>query len=95
MDVKFGTSGLRGLSSELVGLPSALYMTAFCRFLEERGIAQKGDTILVGQDLRPSSPQIAALCFGAIKSCGFVPIDCGVCQPRRWRSRRWRSMSLR
>nr|WP_321482392.1 phosphomannomutase [uncultured Cohaesibacter sp.] len=78
MDVKFGTSGLRGLSSELVGLPSALYMTAFCRFLEERGIARKGDTILVGQDLRPSSPQIAALCFGAIKSCGFVPIDCGV-----------------
>nr|WP_319513656.1 phosphomannomutase [uncultured Cohaesibacter sp.] len=78
MDVKFGTSGLRGLSSELAGLPSALYMTAFCRFLEEKGFAQKGDVLLVGQDLRPSSPEIAALCFGAIKSCGFVPIDCGI-----------------
>ena len=78
MDVKFGTSGLRGLSVELAGMPSALYMTAFCHFLEEKGLACKGDPILMGQDLRPSSPDIAAICFAAIKASGFEPINCGV-----------------
>nr|WP_321455506.1 phosphomannomutase [uncultured Cohaesibacter sp.] len=78
MDVKFGTSGLRGLSVELTGMPSALYMTAFCRFLEEKGLAKQGETIFVGRDLRPSSPEIASICFASIKACGFKPLDCGV-----------------
>ncbi len=77
MSVKFGTSGLRGLSSDLVGLPSALYTTAFCKHLLENGLAQKGDTILIGKDFRASSPDIAKACMGAIADSGFVPVDCG------------------
>ncbi|WP_319531148.1 phosphomannomutase [uncultured Cohaesibacter sp.] len=77
MQVKFGTSGLRGLSTELAGLPAALYMTAFCRHLLEQGLAREGDPILVARDFRPSSPEIASICYGAIQSCGLVAIDCG------------------
>ncbi len=77
MSVKFGTSGLRGLSTELMGMPSALYVSAFCKHLLEKGLASKGDAILVGQDFRDSSPEIATSSMGAIRNCGFMPVDCG------------------
>jgi phosphomannomutase len=37
--MKFGTSGLRGLSEDLKGRASALYATAFGRYLLESGRA--------------------------------------------------------
>ncbi|PLW74801.1 phosphomannomutase [Cohaesibacter celericrescens] len=77
MSVKFGTSGLRGLSSDLVGMPTALYLTAFCRYLEELGLSKRGNEILVGKDFRASSPDISKICFGAIEDAGFRPVDCG------------------
>ncbi len=77
MAAKFGTSGLRGLASELVGTTAALYTTAFCRFLAQKGLIGEGGEILVGQDFRDSSPEIAANCMGAIIACGFEPVDCG------------------
>nr|WP_319390877.1 phosphomannomutase [uncultured Cohaesibacter sp.] len=78
MSIKFGTSGLRGLSVDLMGAPSIIYTKAFCHHLEEAGLARKGDPILVGQDLRESSPTIASNCIKAIRACGFQPVDCGV-----------------
>lgn len=77
MSLKFGTSGLRGLSVDLIGEPSSLYTAAFCRHLAETGQAKAGDAILVGRDFRASSPEIAANCMGAIRDCGFEPVDCG------------------
>lgn len=77
MSVKFGTSGLRGLSVDLIGVPSALYTAAFCRYLQQIGKAGRGSKILVGQDFRASSPEIAASCMGVIADHGLQPIDCG------------------
>lgn len=77
MSVKFGTSGLRGLSTDLLGEPSSLYAKAFCLHLQEAGHAKPGDPVLVGQDYRQSSPAIAANCMGAIAEAGFTPVDCG------------------
>lgn len=77
MAVKFGTSGLRGLSVDLVGSVSALYATAFARFLKTKINVQPGSAVLIGQDFRPSSPEIAATCMAALKREGFRPIDCG------------------
>ncbi|MUP11217.1 phosphomannomutase, partial [Agrobacterium vitis] len=54
MAVKFGTSGLRGLSLDLVGSVSALHATAFARMLLAKGYAKQGATVLIGQDFRPS-----------------------------------------
>ncbi|MGY5792774.1 phosphomannomutase len=75
--MKFGTSGLRGLSVDLKGRASALYATAFGRYLLDRGMARPGDTILIGQDFRDSSPEIAANCAVALDRLGFKVRDCG------------------
>ncbi|OYR08556.1 phosphomannomutase [Brucella thiophenivorans] len=76
--LKFGTSGLRGLATELNGLPAYAYSLAFVQVLRSRGSLNAGDRVFVGQDLRPSSPDIAALAMGAIEDAGFKAIDCGV-----------------
>ncbi len=75
--MKFGTSGLRGLVVELEGRPSAVYATAFAKYLLETGASLPGGTILVGRDLRPSSPGIASICMGALERAGLTPVDCG------------------
>lgn len=75
--MKFGTSGLRGLVTDLEGRASALYAQAFAQHLIETGGTRRGDRILVGRDLRPSSPSISATCIGALARAGLVPLDCG------------------
>ena len=77
MSVKFGTSGLRGLSTELVGSVSALYATAFARHMLDSGALQAGSTVVIGRDFRPSSPEIAGTIMAAVKRLGLEPIDCG------------------
>lgn len=75
--MKFGTSGLRGLVTDLEGRASALYAQAFAVHLIRSGLAKPGDPILVGRDFRPSSPSIAATCIGALERAGLKPLDCG------------------
>ncbi|MGN6157192.1 MAG: phosphomannomutase [Devosia sp.] len=72
--LKFGTSGLRGLSVDLVGAESRRYAAAFVKSLKGRtGIAE----VLIGRDLRESSPEIAASVISGIASAGGRPVDCG------------------
>lgn len=72
--LKFGTSGLRGLATELVGPESRRYAAAFLRYLRSRGEVRR---ILVGRDLRASSPEIAASVIAGLDcevvDCGEVP----------------------
>lgn len=75
--MKFGTSGLRGLVTDLQGHASALYTTAFAHHLIASGHAKAGDTVYVGQDYRGSSPDIAATAMGALQRAGLVAVDCG------------------
>ncbi|MCJ8236811.1 phosphomannomutase [Peteryoungia algae] len=77
MSVKFGTSGLRGLSTDLVGSVSALYATAFARHMLASGRLQSGSPVVIGRDFRPSSPEIASTIMAALKRAGLEPIDCG------------------
>ena len=65
MSVKFGTSGLRGLSTDLVGSVSALYATAFARHMLASGRLQPGSPVVIGRDFRPSSPEIASTIMAA------------------------------
>ena len=70
--LKFGTSGLRGLVTEMTDPVCAAYAGAFLRHL---GQARE---LLVGQDLRPSSARIAAACIAAVRAEGVTVVDCGV-----------------
>lgn len=75
--MKFGTSGLRGLATDLLGPQTASYTGAFAQRLFETGAARPGDHVFVGRDLRDSSSDIAALCASALSEAGLNVVDCG------------------
>lgn len=75
--LKFGTSGLRGLATELCGKPAYDYTLAFVKAMNDRQPLPAKANVFVGQDLRPSSPDIAQYCLAAIQDAGLTPIDCG------------------
>ena len=77
MSLKFGTSGLRGFSADLNGPAAAIYATAFAHYLMSSGQANPGDPILLGRDFRASSPDISAICAGALTRAGLTVLDCG------------------
>jgi len=76
-DVKFGTSGLRGLVRDLSEPVIRAYVSAFLYRLQEQGKLDKNKPLLIGYDLRPSSPQIASFVAGAVHSSGLRVENCG------------------
>lgn len=73
--LKFGTSGLRGLVTDLIGLPTRAYSLAFVLHVIDQ--APQTTHVLVGRDLRSSSEAIAFDCMAAIRQAGLEPVDCG------------------
>lgn len=74
--LKFGTSGLRGLASELTGQAARRYTAAFLTQLGERGL-EGGGKVFIARDLRTSSRTIAGDCAAAVAAAGLEPVDCG------------------
>lgn len=72
--VAFGTSGARGLVSQMTGEVCAAYTLAF---LQGLNLAEPGRKIALGMDLRPSSPSIVQACAAAIKQAGCEAVFCG------------------
>lgn len=75
--LKFGTSGLRGLVVDLTPDACQRYTRAFLAHLAAGGRLTPGSAVLVGRDLRASSPAIAAQCMAAIAGAGYRPVDAG------------------
>lgn len=75
--LKFGTSGLRGLVTDLTPDACRSYTAAFVHHLRAAKALQPGQAILVGRDLRSSSGRIAQDVLGAIRGQGFSAVDCG------------------
>ena len=73
---RFGTSGVRGPAAE-VEKQAGSYAAAFIRHL--KGDAGHGDftQVLIGRDLRDSSPNIAAQVARAVGAAGLDAVDCG------------------
>ena len=70
--VRFGTSGVRGLVRSMSDEVCYAYTTAFLQAL----VSSVGKVVL-GHDLRPSSPRIAAACASAITDAGGEVIYAG------------------
>lgn len=70
--VKFGTSGVRGLVAAMTDRVCYAYTAAFLS-----AIAGDADTIVIGHDLRPSSPAITAACIAAIQAAGKKALYAG------------------
>ena len=75
--VKFGTSGMRGLVSDISDKVTWCYTMAFLQFLEQKHGIVKSSKIAIACDLRDSSPRITAVIISAVTDAGFTPILCG------------------
>ncbi len=75
--VKFGTSGARGLVSDMTDRVCFAYTLAFLNHLLANGDVKQGDKVAVAGDYRPSSPRIMEVVGLAIKEAGFEPVNCG------------------
>ncbi len=71
MAPKFGTSGLRGLVTELTPALVADYTRSFL------AVCPVGTGLWVGRDLRDSSPQLAEEVIAAARAEGVAVTDCG------------------
>lgn len=70
MAPKFGTSGLRGLVTDLTPALVADHVRAFCR------VCDVGSGLYVGRDLRGSSPALAAVMVATAVAEGLRVTDC-------------------
>jgi len=70
-NLNFGTSGVRGLVESLSRENVCAYVIAFLRHLQTSAQI-KTDLVVIGWDLRPSSPLIAAHVADAAASLGFI-----------------------
>lgn len=84
MPPKFGTSGLRGLVTELTPDLVGTHVQAFIR------ACPVGSGLFVGRDLRPSSPAIAGMVADAACAAGLAVTDCGDVPTPAWPWLRWR-----
>ncbi|MGH6861297.1 MAG: phosphomannomutase, partial [Phyllobacterium sp.] len=75
--LKFGTSGLRGLVTELPDSVVRAYTLAFLHHMQNAHCVAPGAGFLVGYDLRASSPQLAAACISAAQEFGMDVENCG------------------
>lgn len=73
--VIFGTSGLRGLVAQMTDEVCFAYVTAFL----QQVVAKHGEIgeVILGHDLRPSSPEIAKACAAAVQNAGGEVIYAG------------------
>jgi phosphomannomutase len=67
--VAFGTSGVRGLVSNMTNEVCFAYTLGFLKHTLKQAGAKK--IVALGGDLRPSTPRIIAACIAAAKSLGF------------------------
>ena len=71
--VGFGTSGARGLVSDMTDQVCWAYVTAFLQ-----AVVPDAKRVVLGQDLRPSSRHIVEVCAAAVRDRGMEPVYAGV-----------------
>jgi phosphomannomutase len=76
--LKFGTSGLRGLVTELTDQECYRYTTAFLQYLSEKNLTKKNSVIAIAGDFRPSTERILEACIAAIRDYGLQEDYCGL-----------------
>jgi len=72
LNVRFGTSGARGLVADMTDEVCYTYASAFIQ-----NVAGNAKQVVLGHDLRPSSPSIAAACAAAIIDSGREVVYAG------------------
>lgn len=76
--VAFGTSGLRGLATDLLAGPGYRHAAAFAGHLLATGGVAPGAAIAVAMDRRESSPALTGQTVHAVRAAGLRPVFFGV-----------------
>jgi len=71
VELGFGTSGLRGLVTDMTDLECYINSAGFLRFLQDTSQIKAGDTVYLAGDLRNSTPRILAAVVHAIEDRGY------------------------
>ena len=77
-ELGFGTSGLRGLITDMTDLECYINTVGFLKFLEQDENLKLGATVSVGGDLRASTPRILQAVSTAIVDSGYEVEYCGL-----------------
>jgi phosphomannomutase len=76
--VAFGTSGARGLATEMTDRVCYAYTKGFLQYLEGVGELQRaGERVAVGGDFRPSTDRVMAAVCRAAEDMGYQAVNCG------------------
>jgi len=76
--VKFGTSGIRGLVSDMTDKLCYAYTLSFLAYLHETKALKSGAAVAVAGDLRSSTPQIMNAVAAAVTDAGYQIINAGL-----------------
>ncbi|MBN1252708.1 MAG: phosphomannomutase [Bacteroidales bacterium] len=77
-DVKFGTSGIRGLVRNMTDFVCYAYTVGFLKYLEDNNEIKKNETqIAIAGDFRPSTDRIMAIVARAAADMSYIPLNCG------------------
>ncbi|NOQ14053.1 MAG: phosphomannomutase [Methyloprofundus sp.] len=76
--VKFGTSGIRGLVSDMTDKVCYAYTLSFLDYLKSIDAISDGHSVGIGGDLRKSTPQIMNAVAAAIIDAGYHVVNCGL-----------------
>lgn len=76
--VKFGTSGIRGLVTEMSDKVCYAYTLSFLDYLKSIDVIAAGHTVGIGGDLRKSTPQIMNAVAAAVIDAGYKAVYCGL-----------------
>jgi phosphomannomutase len=75
VELAFGTSGLRGLVTDMTDLECYINAAGFLELLKGEDHLSQGDTVHLAGDLRDSTPRIMGVMAAAIEGAGFQVIN--------------------
>jgi len=78
VELSFGTSGLRGLVTDMTDLECYINTAGFLRFVAGQQQLAQGSTVYVAGDLRDSTPRIIGAVIAAITDAGYTAIFLGL-----------------
>jgi phosphomannomutase len=78
VELAFGTSGLRGLVTDMTDLECYINVAGFLAFVAANEGVKPGDAVYVAGDLRESTPRITAAVAQAVTDGGYEVVYCGL-----------------
>ena len=78
VELSFGTSGLRGLVSDMTDLECYINVIGFLRFLQHANISASKHPVYLAGDLRHSTPRILRAVAKAVKDSGHELVYSGL-----------------